>query len=150
MNSIVSTATIVCYSLFSFLFAVLCPVVCFGFGAEDICTSICGQEIAEESSCCSVPCEAKCEVVCESTEPLAVCSGAYGTQNSIRCAVDCPAPVKTPATIENFRHLKDVPLTTPTLLVGNRIIPQSFCFYRADAPVSTLHASIISTTVLRI
>lgn len=150
MKSLLSTATIICYSMFSFLFTVLCPAVCFGFGTEDICISTCGTEIVEESSCCSTSCATSCEVICAETEPLAICSGAYGTQNSIRCAVDCPAPVKTPATVENHRHLKDIQHSVPTLLVGTRIMSQNYCFNRAEAPVASLHASIISTTVLRI
>ena len=148
--TIVSTATLISYSTFAFLFAVLCPAVCYGFGTVDMCSSICELEVAEASSCCFAPCETSCEQVCEETEPLAVCSGAYGTQHSIQCAVDCPAPVKSPATVENQRHLKDVPFTAPALLDGNRALPQNFSFHHADTSVSSQRTNIIATTVLRI
>lgn len=146
MKSVLSAATIICYSFFSFLFSALCPAICFGSDDLGTCPAVCESLVDESSSCCSAPCNAPCE----DAEPLVVCSGAYGTQNSWRCSVDCPAPVKTPATIESYRLIKDSAPISPTILSGERRIMTVLQHKELCITMSSLCADVIATTVLRI
>ena len=146
MKSLLSTATIICYSLFSFLFSALCPAICLGSEVVGLCPAVCESTDSVDMSCCSAP----CETACEDAEPLVVCSGAYGTQNSWRCAIDCPTPVKTPATIESYRLINDVAPFSPTFLSGTRMITTTLRHREIATTMSSLCADIIATTVLRI
>ncbi len=146
MKSLLSTTIIVCYSFFSFLFSALCPAICLGSEDLGICPAVCESKVNETPSCCSAP----CNPACDDAEPLVVCSGAYGTQNSLRCTVDCPAPAKTPATIESTRLFKDIVKFSPTFVSGERIVTAALRHSKFDNPLSSLCADIIATTVLRI
>ncbi len=146
MKSALAAATISLYSFFAFIYAVVCPAICLGVDASSICSAVCESESQPTSSCCAEPCAIECEQV----EPLAVCSGAYGTQNSIRGDCTCPLPAKTPAMIELYRLLKNT--DSFALACFADILPKAelTCGRIPDSPPRLFHTGIISSTVLRI
>ena len=147
MKFTVSIATVLFYSIFAFLFAAICPALCLGFGPQNICAVACDQEPkCQSTSCCSESCARSCE----ETEPLAVCLGAYGTQNSLRTDCSCPAPAKSPATFESYRLLKDAAEVAHSSLFPNFHIADPARDFHPDSRPFSIHAEIISTTVLRI
>ena len=146
MKLTLSIATVLFYTIFSFLFAALCPAICLGIGPEVICEVVCDAKPQTESKCCSE----SCAMVCEETEPLAICIGAYGTQNSIRTDCFCPAPAKTPATFESYRLFKDTDQLALTLISHEYSRPDISRDITLDARPCTIHSAIIATTVLRI
>lgn len=146
MKSLLSTATIICYSLFSFLFSALCPAICLGSEVVGICPAVCESIDNETTACCSAPCSIKCE----DAEPLVICAGAYGTLNSWRCAVDCPTPVKTPVTLESYRLIKDVIPFSSMVPSCDRNVTVALRHRELDSPMSSMSADMIATTVLRI
>ena len=146
MKLTLSIATILFYSIFSFLFAALCPAICLGLGPQVICDVVCDAEPQVESKCCSE----SCAMVCEETEPIAICIGAYGTQNSLRSDCSCPAPAKTPATFESYRLLKDSDQVAVADIIYEYSQPDISRDITLDARPCKIHSAIIATTVLRI
>lgn len=146
MKLTLSIATILFYSIFSCLFAALCPAICLGLGPQVICDVICDAKPQVESKCCSE----SCAMVCEETEPIAICIGAYGTQNSLRSDCSCPAPAKTPATFESYRLLKDSDQVAVADIIYEYSQPDISRDITLDARPCKIHSAIIATTVLRI
>ncbi|MGB5107223.1 MAG: hypothetical protein WBP29_00350 [Candidatus Zixiibacteriota bacterium] len=146
MKLTVAVATLLFYSIFAFIFTAVFPAICLGFGPGTICSVVCDSEPKAKASCCSE----SCAMACEETEPITICLGAYGTQNSLRTDCSCPAPAKTPATFESYRLLKDFSQIGSSIIaddirpsdITRDILPESRPFL--------IHSEIISTTVLRI
>lgn len=146
MKPLFCYSTILFYSLFSFAFASICPAVCLTIDVETVCEALCGEPVVE----CQSRCTQSCSNVCIEIEPSACCSGAYGTQNSLRLATECPAPDKSHAYTELNRLLRDIDIPIAAGTVDQFVTP--ICEFGGVylAPQSSLISNIISTTVLRI
>jgi hypothetical protein len=139
-------STILFYSLFSFAFATICPAVCLTMKVEAACEQACGAPVIS----CDSPCSRPCKSTCVEVDPIACCSGAYGTQNSLRLAVECPAPDKSHAYTELNRIFKDLDVSIISVEIKDVVIPSNDIRGVIQAPQSTLISSIIASTVLRI
>ena len=146
MKPLFCYSTILFYSLFSFAFATICPAVCLTVRVETACKAMCG----EPAQSCESKCSQSSSRSCENVDPLACCSGAYGTQNSLRLAVECPAPDKTHAYVELSRVFKDVDILISAAGINDLAIPTDEHCSVFPSLQSSQVANMISTTVLRI
>ena len=108
MKKFISYTTILSYSIFSFVFASVCPVVCMGFASTKACS------IASNTAChgegqggCS-HCPQSNRAGCTGENHASGCPIVKETPNSIGNLCICPLPEKMPSTAGIIRFVNDV------------------------------------------
>lgn len=112
----------------------------------DVCTMICGEEVVEQSGCCAEPCAMRTDEV----NMLAFCSGAYGTQNSLRAGCECTMPAKPPVLAQLQRLVYELERAVLSSSVDLIHVERQHIECPDTGPPPKFVSDVIASTVLRI